>query len=1079
VTTLAAPLLLAALLPQSPGLDRERVATASDSVLIAEARTRPLAVRESVGQALARSVRDGGPEDLLLARRLATAYAVAWRDSFLLREVTRFVGWPADRRAGKVWADSVRRDAIATFSSDGATAALPAWRRALVVADGVADTAGMAAIFGNIGAALSVDGAMDSAEAYLGQARTLARAVGHVQVEANAVLLLGQGREARGELAAARALYARAVILHERIGDARGLAADYNSLGSLAQAVGDLEEARRQYEEAFAVNRREGRDELAATNLVNLAGLATLAGDFARADRLYRDALATWRAREDWAEAAYALHGLGLMELRRGDYPAARATLSEALAIYERTGPMDRALAVRRALAGALGAQGDVQGALDELRRALDLADSAGAPPDVRAGLTLSRADLAVRLNALPEAERLYAAAEVHYRAAANPGGQAEAQEGRALIQLERGDAADAQALLESALRHQLAAGNGRAAALMRLSLGRATLARGDTTAARDVLAEAAAELERLGDPVALAAAVGMQADLELGSRLPAAAEQLYRDALARLGDRAVPDVAWRLRAGLARARRVQGATDDAVRELRAAVVELERPAGSLVLAERRSAFLADKWDVFVELALVERGRGRLGGAFEASERLRAREMMELLDRGRVEPPSNTSAAVVAREQDLRRRIGDLSRRLERADGAAEALRGPDVSLTSDVTREALLGAQQAYAELLLEMRERAPRHAALVSPKPPEWREAARRLAADEAIVEYLLSDSASLAFVITSDTIGAVDLGIDRRELARLVEFVRGTLERHAVGSDPLWRAPLRRLHTHLIAPLEEKGLLRGRARLVLVPHAELHYLPFAALIGGDRGERFLTERYELAVTPSVSVWLSLGDRPAPAGNGILAVVPRPQQLPASRLEVAAIEQRGGADVRVLAGRAATEEAFRREAAGRRVLHLATYGVFNKPNPLFSYVELAPGPEQDGRLEVHEVFGLDLVADLVVLSACQTGLGSGALADVPAGDDWVGLTRAFLHAGAARVVASLWAVEDQATGELMSRFYEALAAGVRPAWALSLAQRALLVQPGTAHPFYWAGFVAVEGSPPAGASSGTQGSR
>jgi CHAT domain-containing protein len=179
-----------------------------------------------------------------------------------------------------------------------------------------------------------------------------------------------------------------------------------------------------------------------------------------------------------------------------------------------------------------------------------------------------------------------------------------------------------------------------------------------------------------------------------------------------------------------------------------------------------------------------------------------------------------------------------------------------------------------------------------------------------------------------------------------------------------------------------------------------------------------------------------------------------------------VAAIPAMGGAAVRTLIGPAATEDAFRREAGSRRVLHLATYGVLNKPNPLFSFVEFAPGGDHDGRLEVHEVFGLDLAAELVVLSACQTGLGSGALADVPAGDDWVGLTRAFLHAGAAHVVATLWPVEDQPTATVMARFYEALAAGVAPAAALGRAQQALIAERRTAHPFYWAGFVAVEGA-------------
>jgi CHAT domain-containing protein len=163
------------------------------------------------------------------------------------------------------------------------------------------------------------------------------------------------------------------------------------------------------------------------------------------------------------------------------------------------------------------------------------------------------------------------------------------------------------------------------------------------------------------------------------------------------------------------------------------------------------------------------------------------------------------------------------------------------------------------------------------------------------------------------------------------------------------------------------------------------------------------------------------------------------------------------------VLRAGEASEEAFRRLAPTYGVLHLATYGVLNTHNPLFSYVDLAPGGGEDGRLEVHEVFGLDLDGQLVVLSACQTALGSGALADVPNGDDWLGLTRAFLHAGAARVVATLWAVEDRSTADLMERFYGQRAAGMDDTTALADAQRSLLAANATQHPFHWAGVVLV----------------
>ncbi len=651
----------------------------------------------------------------------------------------------------------------------------------------------------------------------------------------------------------------------------------------------------------------------------------------------------------------------------------------------------------------------------------------------------------------MADAQRLYARAEALYRLGAEPVGEAAAQEGRALLLLARDDAIHAQALLETALRTQLGLGSARAAALTRVTLGRAVLQRGDTAAARGHLARAVGELDRGGDPVATAAALGEWAALEARAAAP---------------DRVAPEVAWQLHAGWAGVLRAQGATDGAARELRSALNEIDRPSRSLALPERRSAFLADKWNVYAQLALVERDRGRVGAAFGASERLRAREMLELLVRGRITTTSDTAADIVAREQDLRRRIGELTHDLERSDATDETLRGSDVTVNASTTRESLLRAQETYGDLLLEARERAPRHVALVAPEVATWQGVARRLRSETAFIEYLVSDSTTLAFVVTSDTIAALDLGMRRQALARLVDFTRATIARRSAGgTDSLWRAPLRRLHAALIAPIEQTGLLTGKTQLVLVPQAELQYLPFAALIDG--AGRFLVERYALAMTPSASVWIALGDRPAgPPGAGVLAFAPRPATLPGSSQEVATIQRRAGADVQVLTGSAATESAFRRLAPTRRVLHLATYGVLNKQNPLFSFVKLAPDGTEDGRLEVHEVFGLHLRADLVVLSACQTGLGSGALADVPAGDDWVGLTRAFLHAGAHHVMATLWPVDDWATAALMERFYGGGEVAAEPARALAEAQRALLAERATKHPFYWAGLVVVGGS-------------
>jgi len=1038
-----------------------------ESRLAVEARARPLDVREAITEALARSVRSEreGEEALTVAGRLAAAHATAWQDPFLPNQVTRFTRMSRPHQVTKIRADSLRRAGITAFSREGPGRAIAIWQVAGSAYQAVSDSAGLAGVLDNIAAAQVHLGQLDSAQFYLDRAWALAYLVGDFRVQANVLGHWGDFHAEKGDVAQARARYAEALRLRERMGDSRGVAADYNNLGLLDQALGDLQEARRQFEAALALNRREARPELAATNMVNLAGLAALDGDFGRAESHYRSALATWRRVEAWAEVAVALHGLGLLEMRRGSYPVAQGLLGEALEIYDRTGAAAEGIQVRLALADALAASGNPQGSLDQLQAAERRADSIGMAPGDRAVLALAQADMAVRLNALADAERRYRDAERLYRAARDPLGEAEARQGLGLLALVR-DAPDrAEESFAAALRAQGTAGHRRAAAITRLLLGRAQWQRGDTAQARRQLAQAARELDQVGDPVAAADALGERAALEADAGNAPAAEALYRAALERLSGRPTLETAWRLRTGLALALWAQGARDAAAPILRGAVDALDAPKQTLALPERRSAFLADKWDSYALLALLEQARGFPSAAFEVSERLRAREMAELLNRGRIDARGDEPRELITQEQDLRRRLAELTSELEPLTGANQAARGPDLSVDNTPIRQALLQAQEQYADLLLRIRERAPSHAALVAPRTASWREIARRLAPRQALVTYLLSDSGSVAFVVTRDTMAAVNLGVDRRELARTVDLVRGTLDLWRAGTP--WRGALQRLHAHLIEPLEDTGLLRGTSRLVLVPHAELHYLPFAALHASGPATRFLAERYDLSVTPSASVWLAHGDRTgARSDGGVLAYAPRPEVLPATRREVTAVERLAGAPAQVRVGRVASEEAFRREASGRSILHLATNGVLNKRNPLFSYVELAPGGGHDGRLEVHEVMGLRLDAALVVLSACQTGVGSGVRADVPAGDDWVSLTRAFLHAGAERVVATLWPVDDWVTAALMEEFYRAMARGADPVRALAGAQRVIQAEASTAHPYFWAGFVIAEGA-------------
>ena len=1039
-----------------------------ESALFDAVRERPDEAREALGRLLATAVGpvESANQPLRAARRLAGVYAEVWRDSFPLHQVVRFASWSPALREQKVAVDSLRRAGNRAFARSGFGAAARLWRASLERAKALPDTAGIAAALGNLGAGFYREGQLDSAELYLTASRGLADREGDARTALNALVTLGSVSKDRGALRLAEERYSQALTLRERIGDYTGLAADHNNLGLLAEELGDLDAARHWYERSLALARNHDLTDAAATALINLGNLATRSGDYQVASADYREALALYRSSGNRVDVAFVLRSLGLLEVRRGDYPAAANRLRESIALYAQTGPPLELAGTRRDLATTLSAMGSLREALAELRRAGVSAAGLAIPPGELASLALARGDLALLLNAFAEAEREYGRAEALFVRARNAGGRASALEGRGRLLLIKGDTVPALAVLARSAALAEAEGETRQAALTRLIVGEAQAARNDTVAARRSLSLAHAALHELRDPVGEAAALGVHGGVERGVGNPFAAESLYRAGLARLGNRPAPAVSWQLHEGLGRTLAEQGALPAAAVELRAAIVDIERVATGLSVEERRAGYRADKWDAYAGLARVEMALGHIDDAFGTSERQRAREMLDLLARGRIAEPLDTGGQLPLHEQDLRRRIGELASRME--DMSDVGVRGQvEDSATSTATiAGSLHRAQVEYAELMIEMRERRPEYAAAVSGATDGWQDIARRLERSEALIEYLVADSGSVVFIVRSDTLAALTLDIGRAELAALVDFARSTMVSQPSTVTPYaWKGPLRRLHDRLIAPLEAAGLLTGVQRLVIVPHAQLHYLPFAALIDRAHGDRYLVERYETSYAPSATVWVRLRDRHGsrPEPERVLALAPRAATLPGTRDEVEAIRRLYGDRAILLLGAAASEATFRREAARYGIVHLASLGVLNRQNPLFSFVQLASGGGDDGRLEVHEVFGIRLAARLLVLSACETGLGSGAFADVPPGDEWVGLTRGFLLAGADNVLATLWPVDDRATARLMSAFYRALNSGEGAATALGTAQRALLAERHSVAPFSWAGFALV----------------
>jgi len=467
------------------------------------------------------------------------------------------------------------------------------------------------------------------------------------------------------------------------------------------------------------------------------------------------------------------------------------------------------------------------------------------------------------------------------------------------------------------------------------------------------------------------------------------------------------------------------GDRDRAIDLYRRAVEVFERQRSTLSTEASKIGFVGDKQAVYRHLVSALVARGDLATAFQYIERSKSRALVDML----------------AAKQDFAVARGDPEkvRRLLATAAQAEAeARLQDIAAKASAPR----GAAQDATRLL---REESPELASLVSVTTLAAPEVQALIPPDETLVEYFDAGEALFAFLLDNRSLSVV-----RLDGARLQEAVsRFRQELTQIGS-ARHEATARELHARLFAPLA--GRLATR-KVVIVAHGPLHYLPFNAL---HDGSTWLVNRHDLRFLPSASVLPFLRARTEPKAGEILALGnpdrgdPR-YDLAFAQAEVAAIT-RGRPGSKALVRQEASESAFRDLAAGFRYVHFATHGEFNADAPLKSTLLLAKEPQGDGLLTVDKLYSLRLDADLVTLSACETGLGR-----IASGDDVVGLTRGFLYAGSRSIVASLWQVDDAATAHLMTRFYDRLG---RMDKREALRQAQVETMARYPHPFFWAAF-------------------
>ena len=915
--------------------------------------------------------------------------------------------------------------------------ALRAYQSALAAAKASGDAGLESELLGDVGIALSLVALreidFEEAQRHCDAALAMARLAGGGRAEAKARMCLGEAAYNRGQRVRAVDFYTQALAASERIGDPHGTAEALLARASVFSDQNDFERARPDLATARQAWAAAGDVRGAAITLVAASKLRERHGEYQDALRGLHEALGTLGRMGDQVWEGATLSAIGSVYMRAGEPINALDYWERALERFTAAGLSPFSVDLLRSLGEAYLASGDDRRALERFERALALGEQLG---------------------------------DDHWQAYSlwNVGS----------VYLYRGDYAKAVAHFERSLAIQERIRDPRTQANTRTSLGEAWRLQGEPARARASFA-AAIDLSRSADD--------------------------------RLGEAAGLD-------GLARVLASTGDLDAARRSVERALDLAESLRAELGSRDLRSSYLASVYryhethvDVLMQLHRARPGRGFDAAAFAAAERARARSLLDGLAAAGVDLRSDVSPELLGREEFLKREFDAWAARQRQS--LDEPARQPAASRLADEYRDL----ERRYGALEAEIERASPRYAAIARPQPLTLRQIQDEVLDSETVLLlYALGESRGYVWAVSKtawsvhDLPARASLSQESRQLherltARLV--LSGTLDerrRQAEESDFLFWEQARHLSDVLLGPVA--GFIRGK-RIVVVADGALQYVPFAALPepGGTSEPVPLIVNHEIISLPSASVLSVLrretsGRALPPKGVAVLADpvfeaddprlraalraagrpaasqsagAPRPAaprmrlaRLAATREESGAILSAapGGTSIARLGFDANRSVALSGELAQYRTVHFATHGVFDNENPGMSGIMLSmfdgQGRPQDGFLRLHDIYGLRLPAELVVLSACSSALGRQV-----SGEGFVGIVRGFMYAGAKRVVASLWKVDDEATGDLMRRFYAGmLQRGLTPAAALRAAQLEVRQQSRWASPFYWAAF-------------------
>ncbi len=856
--------------------------------------------------------------------------------------------------------------------------------------------------------------------------------------------------------------YERALVTFREIGDRREEAATLARMCDALSGLGDVRQGLECAEQALALWRTEG-DRYGEAAALDQAGLAHEAlGDQRRALEYLDQALALRRADGNFRGQAETLNNIAATHSDLGQFPEAIVRYTRAMKMARAAGDRFEQAVILANRAGDWAALGETDRALADFHEALAFFRAIGHRHH-EGHTQYEIGNVYLKKGETPSALRRYDLARVLLHEAGDTCDEAQTLNQMGLARLAAHRPRRALPDFGLALKLLRDCQDPRDEAMVMANIGRAHLDMGET----------AEGLKRLRQALPLVQA----------------SEARTNEAVA------LEDVA--------RGERAQGDLDAARARVEEALRITESVRESIPAVGVRASFTAvtrDRYDLLIgilmDLHAKRPGEGWDAEALRASERARARSLIELLAEGRIDLREGVDEELLERERSLEAQLE--TRRREEQRRLADAS-SPEPSESSRRALDALLA---EYEDVQGRLRAASPRYAALARPQPLGLKEIREQVLDRETLLlEFDLGEERSFVWAATSESLTSHEL--PRR--AVIEAAARRLYQAWSVGSgidEAEAGRRARALSRMLIEPVADQ---LGDRRLAIVAEGALQYVPFGALPSPSAGstEVPLIATHEVVSLPSAATLAVLrreasGRSPPGLRVAVLADpvfdrrdprvlggsassesahnviddaltrsmketgLRRLERLGASRSEAQAISALAGAGesfiaLDFLASRAVAMGA---EVSRARIVHFASHGLLNGRHPELSGVVLSlvdeHGHPKDGFLQARDIYKLKLSADLVVLSACQTALGK----DVR-GEGLLGLSRGFMYAGAPRIVASLWQVPDRATSELMKHFYEGvLQQGLRPAAALRAAQIAIRREKRWTSPYYWAAF-------------------